>query len=301
MRRLYHSLLAVLLAFATAQAVSATARTTEFRDWIVEMKTSRKGPFVSIRWYCKDGEILPPEPYACKPHGGGHQHGKLGRKALILRQHGYWIANILAGFDARKQLTDPDFIDWYNQLLIEKFLITADRGWILRRVPYYRGAIQEEDERAGARTLLTALAGRPEWVGLRYPALRIGVQLLPHGEDTASIQKIRQLSTALAEQDEKFNELRTKIHAAPDAADAGRVRDYAQQIDDPQLQKEYLQLAGAIDRVFRSLPQLLAQNAKLFRRSLALGTTALCPDKFCLGSQRYSSFQRQRQPARRPS
>ncbi len=152
-------------------------------------------------------------------------------------------------------------------MLIEKFLITADHGWILRGVRFYRGAIQEEDERAGARILLSTLAGRHEWIGLRYPALRIGVQLLPHGENNASIQQIRQLSTALAEQDESFNKLRTKIHTAPDAGDADRVRDYAQKIDIPQLQKEYLQLAEAIDHVFQSRPltQLLTQNAKLFK------------------------------------
>ncbi len=230
------------------------------------MKSSRKGPFSSIRWYCNDGEILPPKAYACSPHGGGHQHGELSDKVLILHENGYWIANLLAGFDARKSLERADFIDWYNQLLIEKYLIAADHGWILSKARFYRGAIQEEDERAGARVLLTTLAGKPEWIGLRYPALRIGVQLLAHGGDSASVQKIRHLSTALAEQDPGFNKLRTKIHATLDSGDADRVRAYAQKADDPQLRADYLQLADAIDRVLQSRPMsvLLAQNAKVF-------------------------------------
>jgi hypothetical protein len=36
--------------------------------------------------------------------------------------------------------------------------VAADDGWVLRKAQFYRGAVQEEDERDGARRLLIALA-----------------------------------------------------------------------------------------------------------------------------------------------
>ena len=244
-------------------------KTTEYRSWIVDMKKSPKGPFSHVLWFCNDGEILPPKPYACKEHKGGNQHGKLNKKVLALRDKGYWIANLLVGIDAEKTLERIDFIDWYNQLLIEKFLIRTDNGWILQKAQFYRGAIQEEDERDGARTLLTTLAAKSEWINLRYPALRLGVQLLPHGVDTVSVQKVRQMSSSLAEKDKGFKKLRTRIHVLPEGGNARLVREYAAKISNLQLRAEYIELAKEIDRVFQSLPlsKLLEQNLKIFSRS----------------------------------
>ncbi|MGR9099815.1 MAG: PEP/pyruvate-binding domain-containing protein, partial [Gammaproteobacteria bacterium] len=266
MRPLYRYAAAFMLTLFANQALPEAPNASEYRSWIAEMKNDPKGPFVRIRWFCNDGEILPPKPYACGDHEGGHQHGQLGQKALILQSKGYWIANLLAGLDADEYIAGSDFIDRYNQLLIEKFLIGADNGWILAKAKFYRGAVQEEDERDGARKLLTALAGKSEWIGLRFPALRIGAQLLPHGEDSASVQKMRQLSVSLADRDSGFDRLRTKIHGSPDAGDAQLVRDYAAKLDDPARRAEFIELADEIDRVFRSPPlsELLEQNAKYF-------------------------------------
>ena len=45
-------------------------------------------------------------------------------------------------------------------MLIEHFLINADDGWILRKARFYRGALQDEDERAGARRLRSSRCGK---------------------------------------------------------------------------------------------------------------------------------------------
>ncbi len=237
-----------------------------YQGWIQDMKLNPKGPFVSVRWFCNDGEILPPKAYACAKRGGGVQHGKLSKQAEQLRQEGYWVANLLAGVDTKQFIAKADFIDRYNQLLIEKFLISSDNGWILQKALFYRGAIQEEDEREGARQLLLALIAKPEWIGLRYPALRIGAQLLPHGEDTASVQKVRQMAASLADKDSGFKGLRVKIHGSPDASDAQSVRVYAEKISATDGKKIYLELADEIDRVYQAppLPELLESNAKIF-------------------------------------
>jgi hypothetical protein len=251
---------------ASASVSQSTTSNPEYRQWIEAMQTRERGPFKELRWFCNDGTILPPKAYACAKHGGGHQHGAWSEQTKTLRNKGYKIANLLAGYDPEAQLGQPDFRDSYNQLLIEKYLIAADDGWIFRRALFYRGAIQEEDERVGGRKLLLALSGEPEWIGFRYPALRTGVMLVSHGEDTASVQKVRQVSAALAEQDRGFNDLRGKIHGTPDAGDAQLVRDYAAAVDDPAMKKKYQDLAAEIDLVYQAvpLPQKLEETAKVF-------------------------------------
>jgi len=268
--------LLLMLSAASAPTVPAAAADTDtvakYRQWIIGMKTAERGPFSRLRWFCKDGVVLPPQPYGCAEHEGGYQHGEWSEKTRELRAKGYHIANILAGIDAAAFTAQPDFLDIYNQLLIERFLVSVDNGWILRRALFYRGAIQDEDERAGGRDLLDVLSGNPEWLTLRYPALRIGASLIPHGKDSASVQRVRQLSASLSDEDPGFITLRGKVHGTPDAGDAQRVRDYADAVKDPELRAKYETLAAEIDRVYTAvaLPDLLEQNARVFTRGVWL-------------------------------
>ena len=66
------------------------------RGWLGEMKRSPKGPFQRIRWFCKDGSVLPPRAYACGNRGGGIQHGQWTAHVVRMRNGGYYIANVLA-------------------------------------------------------------------------------------------------------------------------------------------------------------------------------------------------------------
>ena len=252
-------------AVRASAAASASATPPEYRQWIVDMKAAARGPFSRLRWFCKDGRITPPKPYVCGDEGG-YQHGEWSQQTKELRGKGYKIANLLAGADADALITQPDFVDTYNQMLVERYLVAADDGWILRRAHFYRGAIQREDETEGGRNLLEAMIATPEWTGVRYPALRIGVRLLPHGKETASVQKVRQVSASLSDQDAGFMRLRSKIHGTPDAGDAQRVRDYAAKVSDSTMKAKYLELAEEIDRVYKaeSLPKLLESSAKKF-------------------------------------
>ena len=257
--------------FASA-ALAATGSETkvdaagQYRKWIAEMKDDARGPFSSIKWFCKDGRVLAPQDYACAKKGEGWQHGEWSDRTKQLRSQGYKVANVLAGIDATKAVADPAFPDAYAQLLIERFLIATDGGWILRKAQFYRGAIQEEDEREAARNLLTAMAAREEWIGYRYPALRAGVRLLPHGADTASAQRVRNMAAAIADRDPAFQRLRVKIHGSPDASDAASVREYASKLADPALKQQADALAAEIDRVYapRPLGEVLEANAKAF-------------------------------------
>ncbi len=221
-----------------------------YRGWIEQMKEAERGPFERLRWFCNDGSVLPPRPYACSEHGGGHQHGQWNERTRELRDNGYYVANLLAGLDRDAWLDDRAFADKYTQLVIERFLVGADDGWIFRRALFYRGAIQEEDEREGARGLLLGMAADPYWSGPGFVAWRTGAKLLPHGQDNASIDRIRQLSASLSDRDPGFRSLRAKIHGAPDAGDAARVREYARRSGRAEQSAAFEELASEIDAMY---------------------------------------------------
>jgi len=252
---------------ASERAAPDAARQAEYRRWVAEMKAQPRGPFQAVKWFCADGRVLPPKDYACADKGKGWQHGEWGAQARQLRADGYEVATLLAGLDAEKAVAAPGFPQRYGQWLVERFLVAADDGWILRRAQFYRGAVQEEDEREGARRLLQTLSGRPDWTGYRFVALRTGARLLPHGADTASAQKVRNLAAALAERDAGFQPLRVKIHGSPGAEDAAAVREWAQSSRNGDSVRQARALADEIDRVYapRPMTERLDQALKAFQ------------------------------------
>jgi hypothetical protein len=259
--------LAALLAAASLCAADA-AQLETWRGWIAEMKTAERGPFSRVLWFCTDGTTQPPVPEGCRDHGGGSQHGDWSERTRALRGEGYWIANILSPLQPDVLLDQPGFADFFGQVQVEKFLVGIDDGWILRRAMFYRGAFQEEGERKGAERLLNAMAGQPYWLEGGYPMLRTAARVLPHGSDTQSVSTVRQDSANLSNRDPGFKALRAKIHGAPDAGDAARVRSYASSEAPLELRPEYEALAAEIDRVYAStpLPEVLRERARAYDR-----------------------------------
>ena len=180
------------------------------------MKKSPRGPFKHIRWFCNDGTIQLPQEYACKEHGGGVQHGEWTDRVKILRANAYFIANVFADVRAQEFLQDPRHPDIIKQIVLEKFLIEANDGWIFRRARYYRGALQTEDETRAGRELLLALVAEPDWRENRFLVLREAVRFVPHGRQGAPITEMRQLSRTIAENDPDFETLRIKLHVQPE-------------------------------------------------------------------------------------
>jgi hypothetical protein len=221
------------------------------RVWIEAFKESPRGPFERIRWFCADGSVLPPEAYACAPHGGGFQHGEWNERARAMRAGGYAVANVLAGLDPAPFLGEGADLDTLKQILVERFLIGWDDGWIFRGARTYRGALQVEDEEAGARALLLAMLANPAWrEPARFLLLREAVRLLPLQGDGGSAADVRLQALQIAADDPSFTPLRAKIHNQPDAGDAARVREYARSRGKPQLGGRYERLAAAIDALY---------------------------------------------------
>jgi hypothetical protein len=234
---------------ARAQAAPPDAQTLQ--SWIGTMKKSPRGPFAHIRWFCNDGTIQLPEEYACRDHGGGVQHGEWTDRVKTLRASGYFIANVFADVRAREFLQNPRHIDIVKQMVLEKFLIEADEGWIFRRARYYRGALQTEDETRAGRELLLALVSDPAWRKNRFMVLREASRFIPHGRRGAPITEMRQLSRTIAENDPDFETLRIKLHVHPELADARQVQAYAARRGKPELAGDYAHLKEVIEQVFK--------------------------------------------------
>jgi len=250
-----------LLIFSVSVAAAGRAATPEaadlpdvatLRGWIAEMKESPKGPFQAIRWFCEDGTLQPPKAYACAGHGGsGIQHGLWTDRVAAMRAGGYVIANLLADLDPEEFTGDEADVETLSQILLERFLIAADAGWIFRGAYSYRGAFQIEDEEAGSHRLIDAVIADPGWrTPSRFSLARETVRLLPLQTDSVTATKVRQLAIQIAEKDRGFGDLRAKIHGAPEASDADRVREYAKTRGKPELAGEYEEIAVDIDALY---------------------------------------------------
>jgi hypothetical protein len=239
--------------WATAAEIgeSAPPDAATLRAWVETFKASPRGPFERIRWFCADGSVHPPKPYPCAERGGGVQHGEWNERARALRAGGYAVANVLADVDPAR-FTGPEAdLARLKQILIERFLIDWDDGWIFRGARTYRGALQVEDEEAGALRLVRAMLADPAWrEPARFLLLRESVRLLPIPGDEGSASEVRQLALQIAARDESFTPLRAKIHNQPDADDAARVREYAASRGRKALAPDYERLAGAIDALY---------------------------------------------------
>jgi len=244
-------LMAALLVFALVPSGNAASGNDPRQAWIEAMKKSPKGPFQGIRWFCKDGTVQPPKAYACKDHGGGIQHGLWTEQVQQLRADGFEIANLMAEVAADEFSGQDADLDTLKQILIERFLMQADDGWIFRGALSYRGAFQIEDEQAAAAAALASMAADPLWrTPERFMLLREAVRLFPRPADSATATQVRQLAVTIAEKDAGFAKLRAKIHNSPDAADANSVRQYAKKRGEAGLAADYEQIAAAIDQLY---------------------------------------------------
>lgn len=261
---------AVGLFFALAPAAAAPGSPDdgEMARWIQQMKQAPKGPFDGIFWFCADGQVLPPQAYACSAHGGGIQHGRLGERARAMRQAGYLVGNVLAAADPQTLAMEPQRTT-LKAILLERYLMAEDDGWILRRARYYRGALQVENEVAAADAILAALVGKAvderDFLLLRQAAL-----LLPGLRNGATVTQVHEQSSSLAAMDPGFESLRNKLHILPEPGDAQRVRDHSRR--QKRTEPAFEALAQAIEALFSRPalgPRLKAMAVRLGPHPLA--------------------------------
>ena len=99
---------------------------------------------------------------------------------------------MLASVDPDRFAGPDAEVDALGQILVERFLVEADQGWILRRALSYRGAFQVEDEEKGARDLIERMLADPSWhAPERFLLLRETVRLLPLEHDAVTASTVR--------------------------------------------------------------------------------------------------------------
>jgi hypothetical protein len=169
-----------------------------------------------------------------------------------MRDGGWPIATVYATVKPAPFIGANADLGTLDQMLVERFLIGVDDGWILRGARSYRGALQIEDEEAGSKSLVLAMLSDPSWLEpARFFRLREAVRLLPLPRgDEATASRVRALALQLADKDKPFTPIRAKIHNAPDAGDAAKVRDYARRKAPAGMKKKYEDLAAQIDRLY---------------------------------------------------
>ena len=225
----------IALLIATVQVAPARAQhqalptlsanqVADVRAEIAAMKQRDKGPYLRIRWYCRDGAVLPPTPYACSKRGGGEQHASYTDDADRLQALGFDVGTILVALPY-EQFEDARRGHYrLRELVLEDYLVDNDDGWVLRGARYYRGARQIESEERYGRRHLVRLLSDPAW---RRDNPLLATQLVaavPHGQPGVPGDRIRELATQMARLNPELMDLRIKIHSSPGPDDLDAVR-----------------------------------------------------------------------------
>jgi hypothetical protein len=202
------------------------AQARQARKAIADFKANPKGPWIRIRWYCKDGSILPPAGTPCAALGGGIQHAEASPAARELARWNLDTGTILAGLPFEEWFDAKRDHHRLKEIVLEKYLVAADNGWIYRRASSYRGARQAEDEQKAGRLLLTELLSDPKWTARNYFLANQLVGAVPRGASGGMVRKIRTLSAAIADRDRRFQAIRSKIHSSPGPEDLDAVEKF---------------------------------------------------------------------------
>jgi len=235
----------------TARSPAELEQVQTYQRLVQEMKANARGPFLRLRWFCNDGSVLPPKAYACVERGGGRQHGQWSDDTKALREAGYLIGNVLAAADAESVAKDYSPVGALQAILIEKFLVDTDDGWILRKARFYRGAFQGEDERRVAAEIIDHLTAEGQPIAEQYLLVLEATKHLPSDNADQQLQtSIRNSASSINKAYPEFTSLRNKIHGRLDATDAARVRDFASNNQQANQYDNMLKLADSIDKLF---------------------------------------------------
>jgi len=246
---------------------------SEARAIVQRMIDSPRGPYSRIRWFCNDGSVLPPEPFACVEHGGGRQHAEYSAERERLAELGWSVGTIFAALPYAEIADDGERRLRLRELPLEAYMVDIDDGWVLRQARGYRGRVQVEGEEAAGRELLLELLRDPRWTARHFLLAREVVRVVPHGGAAADLTRdVRRTAIEIADRDASFQPLRAEIHGSPSPATAERVRSWAAGAEE-QLAAEAARLADLLDQIYGAAGrrERLASHRQRFA---GLGATA---------------------------
>ena len=215
----------IAFVFSVAIVTGQPSDPASIRRMIDRYKEDPRGPYKDIRWFCKDGTIREARDPCPTELGNQRASYKPEVTALAEKEH-IFLGQILA--------TTPkeDFWDAANmqsrlkQYQLEKYLRNIDDGWANRKAQYYRGAMQDEDEREWGIDFLKWLLADAGRVRSHFFLIRQSAKDIPHADEDNTTQQVRALSSEISDVIPSFQEMRVKIHGMPDAQDRQRVLDF---------------------------------------------------------------------------
>ena len=196
----------------------------EARSIVDSMKKNPRGPYKQIRWFCNDGSVLPPAPYACRDHGGGRQYAEYSNERIRLAELGWSAGTIIAALTWEKFWDSQRNHFRMREIPLEKYLVDIDNGWVLEKAKNYRGRVQIESEEENGRQLLLLLAEQPGWLADNFLLMRELVRTIPHGGGGDISRDIRRIAQNIAEQESGFENLRIEIHTSPSFNTINRIK-----------------------------------------------------------------------------
>lgn len=218
---------------ATARGAEAPAVTpptqeelAEAREIVSRMRENIRGPYRRLRWWCADGAVLPPKPYACVKRGGGVQHGEYSKDRARLAALGWPVGTVITALSWNELFDADNRHRRMRDLVMERFLQATGDGWVMKRARTYRGHIQVEDEERFGRDLLVQMLENNSWVKKHFLLARELARSLPHHGGDDRTREIRRLAQEVGEARVDFEPIRIQVHSNPGPGDVDRVRHW---------------------------------------------------------------------------
>lgn len=267
----YFFAIGALFISTTAGLFSQGISNEEISKRIQVYKADIRGPYKEIRWYCKDGSILPPNERCPEPGGVQRARHKDEVYALSVSNH-VFLGQILS------TTPFPDFWDLTHnhsrlkQYQLEQYLRAIDNGWVLRKAQYYRGAFQAEDESNWGLDFYNWLLADDKVINENFFLLRQSLKDIPHMGDNNLTQEIRSVSKVISEKYPPFLDLRVKIHGQPEEADLVKVIKFRDQ-NKQKLDSELLDMFETLIADMRKLYMPVDLNSlDVFLKRLRTGS-----------------------------
>ena len=217
MRKTTTTFLFILLLAAVSYdcTLAQVSNPEKIKEMIRKYKSDSRGPYLDIRWFCKDGTTRTSHD-PC-PDVVGNQHARYKDEVRLLanKEH-VFLGQILTSTDESDFWDEDNAQSRLKQYQLEQYLFNLDDGWVSRRAQYYRGAIQVEDENAWGIEFYQWLLNDAQKLKTHFFLIRQSAKDIPHKADNNNAQLVRTLSSEIAEALPAFQDLRIKIHGMPD-------------------------------------------------------------------------------------
>ena len=192
---------------------------------IASYKADVRGPYKDIRWFCPDGSFKSPQERCTEP--GGVQRARYKDEIISLANSNHvFLGQILSTTPYADFWDESNNYSRIKQFQIEKYLIGVDKGWILRKAQYYRGAFQAEDEELWGLGFFNWLLADDAAIQTQFFLIRQACKDIPHNNDDNTKQKIRLNSKLISDSYPPFLDIRVKIHGQPDKSDIQKTKDF---------------------------------------------------------------------------